>query len=126
MARPRNGIPQPRRHSSGQARVTIDGKDHLLGPFGTPQADEAYRRVVAQWLAKEGPFLPRANAAPVTVAELLANYWKFAEEYYGYDVDPKRGDCFTLKETLGIVRVLYGRTLARDFGPRDLRAVQAE
>jgi hypothetical protein len=26
-------IPTYRRHNSGQARVTLDGKDHLLGPY---------------------------------------------------------------------------------------------
>lgn len=70
MPRPKNPIPKLRPHSSGQARVTIDGKDFLLGPMGSPQAEEAYRRIVAQWLAKEGPFAPAEG--PITITEVLA------------------------------------------------------
>lgn len=124
MPRPRNPIPKIRRHSSGQARVTIEGTDYLLGAFGSPDAEEAYRRTIAQWLAKDGPFAP--SDAPVTVTEVLAGYWLHAEKYYGYDRDPTRGDCCNLKSTIRILRDLYGHTSAGDFGPRDLRAVQAE
>lgn len=124
MPRPRNLIPLPRKHSSGQSRVTIDGKDYLLGPWGTPQAEQSYRRIIAQWLAKEGQFAPKDE--PVTVDEVFAGYWLYAEKYYGYDLDPKRGDCCNLKSTMAIVRGIYGDTKAADFGPLDLRAVQGE
>ena len=45
-------IPKYRRHSSGQARVNIHGKDHLLGIYGSASSREAYRRIVAEWLAR--------------------------------------------------------------------------
>jgi integrase len=124
MPRPRNSVPSIRPHSSGQARVTIEGKDYLLGKFGSPEAEEAYRRILAQWLAREGPFAPADE--PITITEVIAGYWLYAEKYYGYDRDPKRGDCWNLKSTLGILRDLYGSTKAADFGPLDLRAVQGE
>ena len=41
-------IPRYRRHSSGQARVTLGGKDHLLGPYGSPASREAYERLVSR------------------------------------------------------------------------------
>jgi hypothetical protein len=122
MPRPRNPIPKIRPHSSGQARVTIEGRDYLLGSFGSSAAEEAYRRIVAQWLAKEGPFAPPDG--PVTVTGVLAGYWLCAQTYYGYDRNPDRGDCWNLKSTIRILRDLYGGTRAGDFGPRDLRAVQ--
>jgi hypothetical protein len=31
-----------RRHSSGQARVTLAGKTHYLGAWGSPEAHERY------------------------------------------------------------------------------------
>ncbi|MSR54884.1 MAG: hypothetical protein EXS09_16585, partial [Gemmataceae bacterium] len=124
MPRPRNPVPLPRKHSSGQARVTIDGDDFLLGPYGSPEADQAYRRILAQYLAKEGPFAPPDEA--VTIVEITAGYWLYAERYYGYDRDPKRGDCCNLKSTIAILAGLYGDTKAADFGPLDLRAVQGE
>jgi hypothetical protein len=47
-------IPKYRRHSSGQARVTLDGKDHLLGAYNSAQSKEAYRRLIAEWAAGRG------------------------------------------------------------------------
>ena len=125
MARPKNRIPQPRQHSSGQARVTINGKDYLLGKFGSPEADEAYRRLIAQWLAKEGLFNPKDDD-PVTIEELVAAYWLFAQKYYGYDKNPNRGDCHNLKATLAILNRLYASLPAAKFGPLDFKAVQGE
>ena len=42
-------VPAYRRHSSGQARVTLtdaSGKrhDHLLGPYGSPESYQEYER----------------------------------------------------------------------------------
>jgi len=102
--------------------VTIDGKDFLLGPFGS--SDQGYKRILAQWLAKEGPFAPDDD--PVTITELADGYWLYAVKYYGFDKDPRRGDACNLKRILSILTSLYGDTKAADFGPLDLRAVQGE
>lgn len=104
--------------------MTIDGDDFLLGPYGSPEADQAYRRILAQYLAKEGPFAVHDD--PVTITELVASYWLFAVKYYGFDKEPGRGDAFNLKRIIGILDNLYGDTKAADFGPLDLRAVQGE
>jgi hypothetical protein len=37
-------VPSYRRHSSGNARVTINGKDHLLGKYGSKVSREKYNR----------------------------------------------------------------------------------
>ena len=34
------------------AVVRIDGKDHYLGPYGSPESQDTYRRLLAEWLAK--------------------------------------------------------------------------
>jgi hypothetical protein len=36
-------VPGYRPHSRGQARVTLEGRDYLLGPFGSDESKEAYR-----------------------------------------------------------------------------------
>jgi hypothetical protein len=38
MAARKPRVPGYRPHTSGQARVTLDGKDHYLGPDGSPDA----------------------------------------------------------------------------------------
>ena len=57
---------------------------------------------------------------------MAAGYWLYAERYYGFDKNPHRGDAFNLKRSLGILDGLYGNTVAKDFGPLDLRAIQGE
>lgn len=44
-------VPSYRKHSSGQARVTLNGKDHLLGTYGTPESKEAYGRLISEFMA---------------------------------------------------------------------------
>lgn len=124
MARPKNSIPQARKHpASGQARVTIDGKDYYLGKFGSSEADEAYRRIIAQWLAKEGPFTLRDDD-PVTIAEVLAGYLQFAERYYGFTGAKKwAGSYVNIKQAISVVNGLYASLPAAQFGPLDMKAI---
>src|SRR5262245_57568083 len=51
-------VPGYRKHSSGQARVTLDCKDFLLGPYNSPESKEEYRRLIAEWAERKGRFAP--------------------------------------------------------------------
>ena len=117
-------IAQYRKHSSGQARVTLNGKDHLLGPFNSAESQEAYRRLITEWLERQGKPTVENESAPLAVSELILAYWKFAEKYYGFDGD--RGDAYCLRDALRIVRFLYGKTAALDFGPLALKACRRQ
>jgi hypothetical protein len=123
---PRNArIPKYRRHSSGQARVTLNGKDQLLGPYGSDESKEAYRRLIAEWLARHGQPAQQKEDAPLTVNDLVLAYWKFAEGYYGFGRG-NRGDAYCLKDALRVVRALYGRTAAHEYGPLALKACRRQ
>ena len=115
-------IPTYRRHSSGQARVTLNGQDHLLGPYGTDASHEAYRRLIAEWLENHGRSqkVREQERPPTTVNEVILAYWQFAEQYYGFD--GRRGDEACLRHALRIVKLLYGRTPAEAFGPLAIKA----
>jgi integrase len=115
-------LPKYRKHSSGQARVTLDGKDFLLGAYGSAASQEAYRRKVAEWLETGGKGAHQADAAPLSINELILSYWKHAADYYGYGVDGDKKDSYCLRDALRVVKELYGRTPARDFGPLALKA----
>jgi integrase len=117
-------VPKYRRHSSGQARVTLGGRDHLLGPYNSAQSKEAYRRLIAEWASGQGRFTPKPEAPPHSVNELILSYWRFARGYYGFD--GKRGDEACLRDALKVVRSLYGRTSSCDFGPKALKACRQE
>jgi hypothetical protein len=48
---PSINVPSCRRHRpSGQAVVTLDDKDHYLGPFRSTASHEAYNRLVCERL----------------------------------------------------------------------------
>ncbi len=51
MPRLVDALPKYRRHkASGQAVVTLNGRDHYLGPHGTKASKAFYDRLIAEWL----------------------------------------------------------------------------
>lgn len=130
MSRPRSAVPSYRKHrQSGQAIVTLtDGlggrHDLLLGRHGTAASRQEYARVIAEWEAN-GRCLPQriAGLADITVNELILAYWRYAEGYYLKNGEPTT-QLERVKQSLKPVKELYGRTLAKDFGPLALKAVR--
>jgi integrase len=113
--------PSYRRHrASGQAVVTIEGKDHYLGRYGTAASKIEYRRVVGEWLAN-GCRSPKPD---LTIAELVDAYWRHVESYYRHEDGTPTGEVTAMRYALRPVRYLYGNTLAADFGPAGLKAVR--
>jgi integrase len=111
-------LPTYRLHkSSGQAVVTIAGRDHYLGKHGTPDSFAKYQRLVAE---SKVTGMTLSDAGKCTVAELAAGFWKHAKEYY------KTSKSYQSFRT-GIKAVvhLYGDTAAAEFGPTRLKAVRA-
>jgi integrase len=110
------------------AVVRIDGHDHYLGQYDSPESREKYHRLLAERAAR-GSVTPapkpggRATAADVTVFELIRAYWRHVEKYYVKDGQPTTEVC-VVRQALGVVGELYGHTLARDFGPLALEACQ--
>ncbi|RIK74924.1 MAG: site-specific integrase [Planctomycetota bacterium] len=117
-------LPSLRRHkASGQAVVTLSGRDLYLGPWGSRPAKREYERLIGEWLAA-GRVLPaESNVIGTTVAELAAAYLRFAKGYYRKDGEPT-GSLDRVKIALKTLRTLYGRTEAAAFGPLALQAIQ--
>src|SRR2546430_744250 len=79
-------VPSYRLHKpSGQAILTLEGRDIYLGTHDTPESREKYNRLIADWLAN-GRRLPTPTSE-TTVAEVLAGYWRHAETYYKREDD---------------------------------------
>lgn len=121
MPRLSHSVPKYRKHrASGQAVVTIAGRDHYLGPHGTKASKAAYDRLVGEWIAAGRPVdLTR----DITITELIAAYWKFAEGYYVKHGKPT-GTANNLKPVLGLLRRTYGTARAIEFGPVSLKALR--
>ncbi|HEX6987226.1 MAG TPA: site-specific integrase [Planctomycetaceae bacterium] len=122
-------VPSLRLHApTGQARVLIRGRHVYLGRYGSPEAEEKYRRLVAEYLATGGvtpaPSEP-AKGDGLTVNELVLAYWRHAERYYRKHGRPT-SELSTFKTPLRVLRRLYGSTPAAEFGPLKLKAVREE
>ncbi|RUL83425.1 tyrosine-type recombinase/integrase [Tautonia sociabilis] len=112
-------IPRTSRHRSGQAVARLNGRDHYLGAHGSPEAAAAYERLIAEWLA-DGR---RSPADEPTVNDVILAFLDHATAYYK-DGGPHGGEVGCIKDVLKIVKQLYGRTPAADFGPRALKVVR--
>ncbi|MDA0659356.1 MAG: site-specific integrase [Planctomycetota bacterium] len=112
-------IPRYRKHSSGQAFVEMHGARHYLGKHGSAASKQAYDRLVQEWLAGGRTVGPnRRRESATTIMELLAAYIVHAREYY-----PKLQ--FRTIRATRLLKELYGRTQAAEFGPLALRACRS-
>jgi hypothetical protein len=103
------------------AVVTLDGRDHYLGAYGSPQSHEVYARLIAEWRANRGHLLPTTAAGPaadrtLTIDDLILAYWRHVEGYYVKDGRPT-SEQDNIRQALRFLRRLYGNTSAIDFGP---------
>jgi len=74
--------PKYRKHkASGQAVVTINGRDHYLGPWRSKASIADYDRLIAEWLSR-GRDLKPSSVDSITLIELLASYVTWAKTYY--------------------------------------------
>ena len=125
MPAAKNKVPSYTRHkASGRAVVRIHGRDHYLGPYGSPESHEHYARLIAQWQAKPAPSVnSRAHSGPQSINELLLAYAEFARGYYTKDGKPNN-EFNLLRYAMRVLKSLYGHSRAADFGPKDLKAIQ--
>jgi integrase len=101
--------------------VRLNGKDHYLGRYGGAAAKAAYESLIAQWLA-QGRQLLDPEAGP-TVNDVMLAYDHHAEAYYQHE-GQRSSELECMRDALRIVKALWGRTPASDFGPKKLKAVR--
>ena len=115
-------LPKYRKHKpTGQAVVTLCGKDFYLGPHGTKASKTLYDQKIAEWLAG-GRSIPLFDDF-MTLAELIAKYWKFAKGYYVKNGEPT-DELAGIKIALRFLKDLYGTLPVDQFGPLSLVAVR--
>jgi integrase len=109
---------------TGQAVVTIGGRDFYLGKHGTKASRDEYDRLVAEWLAN-GRRLPSSagGTADLSIVELIAAYLEHAKAYYRKDGRPTSEQA-CIKSAMRPLRRLYGKTPAAELTPLKLKAVR--
>src|SRR6516164_4630814 len=104
--------PSYRKHKpTGQAVVTLNGKDHYLGRFNSPASKAEYDKLIGEWLAC-GRQLPDPDSG-LTVNGVLVAYLHHAAVRYG----AKSNELESTKLVARIVKELFGREPASEFGP---------
>jgi integrase len=117
-----NEVPTLRHHrASGRAVVTLSGRDHYCGAWGTPEAETVYRGLVAEWLARGRR--PAPAAGEYRVRDLAREYGEHCLGRYR-----KRGRPTRFATQVGAVMrdlvAMYGDVPAADLGPLRLRALR--
>ncbi len=121
--------PSYRHHKARNlAVVTIDGKNHYLGHWQSPESHEKYAALIAEWKRNGGTLPAKTADAPtgttlLTVSELILAYFKFAQTHYVKHGEPT-SEQGHLKQALRPVRLIYGTTPATEFGPRAFKNVR--
>ena len=118
-----NRQPKYRKHkASGQALVTIGGRDHYLGAHGTRTSRQIYDQLITEWKVSGKHAQPLA-ALTITVVELCDRYATFAQARY----DKPGQSSGQFDAVKGVIRVwckTYGATEADAFGPLALKATR--
>jgi integrase len=116
-------VPSYRLHrQSGQAIVTLNGRDILLGTHNSAASRAEYNRRISEWLANNRQ-LPRVQK-DMTVAELIAAYRSHVEAYYRHPDGKPTGESDTIRYALRPLRKMYGTTPAAAFSPLKLKSVR--
>jgi integrase len=116
--------PKYRKHkASGQAVVTIAGRDHYLGPWRSKASKIEYDRLIGEWLAAGRPSTGLVTADDLTLTELLLRYWRFAQQHYRKDGEPT-GEVNNIRAAAKPLKALYGHTRAAEFSPLSLKALR--
>jgi integrase len=120
-------IPALQHHKgTNQARVWWNGKDHYLGVYGTPEAQQRYGEFIKQ-IAGAVPepeaSAPPAELLPLSNGDLALAYIVHAERYYVKNgQQTAEVDC--IRSALKPLVDLFAESPAKDFGPLALKAVR--
>jgi integrase len=123
-----NRPPAYRLHKSRNcAVVTIDGKNHYLGPYGSVESHEKYARLIAESRSNSGHLLPAPAAVAgehgPSIGELILAYFRHVQTYYVKDGQPT-SEQDNIRQALRFIRQVYGTSPAMEFGPMALKKVR--
>src|SRR6516165_2239841 len=107
--------------------VVIDGTQHYLGKYGSPESIAEYNRLIQEWLAR-GPSLPTPDSPghdALSVNELILSFLSgHALVHYRHADGSPTGEVANFRDSFRPLKELYGRSPAAEFSPLKLKAVR--
>ncbi len=131
MPRLTKSYPSYRHHkASGQALVSLDGRDYYLGPWNSSESRAEYDRLINRWLANGRRLNTEPETGPVppaehelSVSELMVAYLRHVDAYYTKNGKPT-SEPNTVRQAMRFVRRLYRSLPAIKFTPKKLKRVR--
>jgi hypothetical protein len=129
---PDRAISSQRIHATSQPKQALcvvrlangQRKTVYLGTWQSAASRAEYARIVAL-VSANGGIYPE-SAPDLTINEALVRYIKHVDAYY---VDPEGRPCRSadnIKNAVGYLKRLFGRTQLAEFGPPEFKAIRAE
>lgn len=123
MPRPRKTRPDYRYYVSGQAVVTLNGKNFYLGEHDSPESHARYARLIAEYI-ESGYRTPggdvRLGETPVTVADVTGEYRQHIKVKFANSAK----EMYRHKSLCQLLEDEYGSGAANHFGPRRLTSLR--
>ena len=119
MPKLKNQLPQQRRDRK-QSFSWYNGKRYYHGKWGTPEAEQSYKRFIAALL--ENPTLPLRDSktGSVLVSELVAGFVNFVEPRL------ERAEFLHFKRAIGFLIEIYGEHASNEFSPKKLKVCRSQ
>lgn len=106
--------------------VVIEGRQHYLGRYGTPESLAKYHALVQEYLTRppESDPTPAAGNPSITVGELILAFWKAHLAHYRHPDGTPTGELDNYRDSLRPLHRLYGELPAREFTPLLLKELR--
>lgn len=115
-----------RQHREGRpdlAFIEVNRRRTYLGEYDTPQSHERYERKCAELMAHVSG---EVDQSTFTIVELVDAFWRHAQTYYLTPEREPSSEQRNFRFALRPLITLYGRTPAREFGPKALKVLRAK
>ena len=110
------------------AFVDLNGVRRYLGEYNTPESQEAYNRLIGEWLETGRSKIVKpptpTGPAEISILELCGAFWEHVEKYYRRVDGTPTSEQENFRQVMKPLKELYGRSKVSEFGPRALKAVR--
>ena len=108
--------------TSGQARVTINGRTYYLGQYASPESWQKCHSKIAEWLASGCSRTFGVMKPGITILGLVEAYRPFALSHFG---DKVNSEAYATEYAVAPLLELYGSSAAEDFDATRYKAVRS-